>query len=177
MTNAGNARSYGVESEFNFNVVSGLQVNGAVSLGRAELTEDNPGILRRAASLRGPAIYGVLKGDALPGSQAFTGSGGIEYTVRNVGDGEAYIRVDDVYVGPAYVDFMKQGSLRIGDCNLVNLRIGYRGSKFEVVAFADNLFNSRGVVNATAAANLATKLDAAYRVTPRTIGVTLRAKY
>jgi outer membrane receptor protein involved in Fe transport len=177
VTNAGDARSYGIESEFSFRPSPAFEMNAAFSLGESELTKDNPGILRRAASARGPAVYGVLKGDHLPGSQSFSGSFGLQYNIRDVGAGDAYIRVDDVYVGASYVDFMKEGSLRIGDYNLVNLRIGYRTDRFEITAFADNILNSRGVVNALPNADLVGFTDAAFRVRPRTIGATLRARY
>jgi iron complex outermembrane receptor protein len=169
VTNAGDARSYGLESEFSFKPNRSFELNAAVSLGHAELTRDNPGILRRAASARGPAIYGVFKGDRLPGSQELSMSGGIQYNI-----GKAFIRVDDVYVGPSYIDFMKAGSLKTGDYNLVNLRLGYRADKFDVTLFADNLFNDRGIVNAVPNADLVGLTDAAFRVKPRTIGVTLR---
>ena len=176
VTNAGDARSYGIESEFAFRPSPAFEMNAAFSLGDSELTKDNPGILRRAASIRGPAVFGVFKGDNLPGSQRFSGSGGAQYNIRDMGAGDAYVRADIVYVGTSYVDFMKEGSLKIGDYTTVNLRVGYRTDTFEITAFADNLFNSRGVVNAAPNADLA-GTDAAYRVRPRTIGATLRARY
>lgn len=176
VTNAGDARSYGIESEFAFRPSPALEMNAAFSLGESELTKDNPGILRRSASIRGPAVLGVFKGDDLPGSQSFSGSGGAQYNIRDIGAGDAYVRGDIVYVGRSYVDFMKEGSLKIGGYTTVNLRVGYRTDKFEITAFADNLFNSRGVVNAVSNADLA-GTDAAYRVRPRTIGATLRARY
>ncbi|MDO9370378.1 MAG: TonB-dependent receptor [Sphingopyxis sp.] len=177
VTNAGDARSYGIESEFSFRPSPVFEMNAAFSLGESELTKDNPGILRRAASIRGPAVLGVFKGDDLPGSQSFSGSGGAQYNIRDIGSGDAYIRADVVYVGSSYVDFMKEGSLKIGDYTTVNLRVGYRTDRFEITAFADNLLNSRGIVNALPNADLVGFTDAAYRVRPRTIGATLRARY
>jgi iron complex outermembrane receptor protein len=177
VTNAGDARSYGIESEFAFRPSPAFEMNAAFSLGDSELTKDNPGILRRAASIRGPAVLGVFKGDDLPGSQSFSGSGGAQYNIRDIGPGDAYIRADVVYVGSSYVDFTKEGSLKIGDYTTVNLRVGYRTDKFELTAFADNLFNSRGIVNAVPNADLVGFTDAAYRVRPRTLGATLRARY
>ena len=177
ITNAGDARSYGFETEFTFRPTEGLALNGSLSLGRSELTTDNAGILRRAASARGPDIVGVQSGDRLPGSQEFSFSFGAQYTFGPVGGGEPYIRIDDTYVGSSYVDFIEDGSLEIGDYNLVNLRIGWRSDRYEVVAFGDNLFNSDGVVNAVPNADLIGLTDAAFRVRPRTAGVTLRARF
>jgi outer membrane receptor protein involved in Fe transport len=177
ITNAGDARSYGMESEFSFRPSPAFEFNGAISVGKAELTKDNPNIQRRAASARGPAIIGVFAGDRLPGSQKFSASGGIQYNIRNIGPGDAYVRVDDIYVGSSYTDFIKAGSLKIGDYNLVNLRVGYKLEKYEITAFADNVGNSRGIVNAVPNADVIGLTDAAYRVRPRTIGVTFRANY
>lgn len=176
-TNAGNARSYGVESEFTFHAGRDFQFNGAASLGRAEITEDNPGIVRVQGSIRGPTVYGIRAGDRLPGSSIFSASGGAEYTLRGLGPGDGFLRVDDVYVGPAYVDFTSTNSLRIGGYNLVNIRVGYRLPHVEVTAFVNNALNSDGIVNAIPNVNLFTRLDAAYRVRPRTAGLTVRAFY
>jgi len=176
ITNAGDARSYGLESELSFRPNRAFELNAAISVGSAELTRGNPGVTRRVASIRGPEVLGVLKGDRLPGSQEISASGGIQYNIRDLGPGDAYVRVDDVYVGPSYADFMRAGSLKTGDYNLVNLRVGYKTERFEITAFADNLFNSGGIVSAAANADrLGT--DAAFRVRPRTIGVTLRGQY
>jgi outer membrane receptor protein involved in Fe transport len=176
ITNAGDARSYGLETEFAFQPTRAFQLNASLSVGRSELTKDNPGIQRRAASARGPRVLGVFAGDRLPGSQEISASGGIQYNIRDLGAGDAYVRVDDVYVGPSYVDFMKEGSLGVGDYNLVNLRLGYKLENFEITAFADNLFNSRGIVNAVPNADVVGLTDAAFRVRPRTFGLTLRAQ-
>lgn len=175
VTNAGNARSYGLESEFNFRVARSFQLNGAATVGRAEITEDNPGIVRVQGSIRGPTVYGIRRGDRLPGSSTFSASGGAEYTQQGLGAGEGFVRIDDVYVGPAYVDFVSTNSLKIGGYNLVNLRVGYREPNFEVTAFVNNVFGSDGIANAIPNVNLFTRVDAAYRVRPRTVGLTIRA--
>ena len=176
ITNAGDARSYGLESELALKVSAALEFNAALTLGNAEITKGNPDVQRRAASSRGPAVIGIEKGDALPGSQKVSASAGVQYTVGNLAGGSAYVRADAVYVGSSYPDFMKEGSLRAGDYTVVNLRVGYRFDRYELVAFANNAFGSDGVVSAIPNAdNLGT--DAAFRVRPRTIGLTLRASY
>lgn len=177
ITNAGDARSYGFETEFTYRPAPAIALNGSFSLGHSELTTDNAGILRRSASARGPAIYGVQSGDRLPGSQELSFSFGAQYTFEPIQGGEPYVRVDDTYVGSSYVDFIEDGSLEIGDYNLVNLRVGWKSDRYELVAFADNLFNSDGVVNAIPNADLIGLTDAAFRVRPMTAGVTFRARY
>lgn len=172
ITNAGDARSYGIESELSFRPNASFEMNAAVTINHSELTKGNAGILRRAASVRGPDIYGVQAGDRLPGSQELSLAGGIQYTIGN-----AFIRLDDTYVGPSYIDFIKDGSLKIGDYNLVNLRLGYRTDSFDITLFAENIFNDRGIVNAVPNADLVGLTDAAFRVKPRTIGATLRANF
>jgi len=178
ITNAGNARSYGLENELVLRPIPAWEFNATLTLGEAEMTTDNPGILQRAASIRGPAEYGVYAGMRLPGSERISGAVGVQYNMFHVaGAGDAYIRLDDVYVGASYVDFTEVGSLKIGDYNLVNLRAGYKFHNYEVVLFSDNLFNSHGIENAVPDGDLTGLTDWAYRVRPRTIGLTLRAKY
>ena len=177
ITNAGNARSYGFETELTLRPTTAWEFNGALTLGNAELTTDNPGIQRRAASIRGPAVFGVFKGDDLPGSQKISASGGIQYNIAGVLGGDAYLRADDIYVGPSYTDFMKAGSLKVGGYNLVNLRAGFTKDNYEVVLFSDNVFNSHGVINAVPDGDITGLTDWAYRAHPRTVGVTIRARY
>ncbi len=176
ITNAGNARSYGLETELALRVTRAFDVNAALTLGNAEMTKGNPGVQRRAASIRGPEVIGVLKGDRLPGSQKVSASAGAQYSMRNLAGGTGYVRADVVYVGPSYVDFMQEGSLKTGDYQLVNLRLGYKFDRYELTAFANNVFGSNGIVSAVPNADLI-GTDAAYRVRPRTMGLTLRANY
>jgi outer membrane receptor protein involved in Fe transport len=177
VTNAGNARSYGWENELSLHPTPDWEFDADWSLGRAELTTSNPGILLRSASARGPAIYGVSAGDPLPGSQKVNASLGAQYNLPKFGPGESYVRADEVYVGGACVDFTCNGSLKVGDYNLLNLRAGYRLHNYEVVLFADNVLNSDGVENAIPDVNGAGLTDAAYRVKPRVVGITVKAKY
>lgn len=177
VTNAGNARSYGVENELMLRPDPAWEINAALTLGQAELTTSSPGIVGRSASVNYPAILGVTAGDPLPGSQKVSGSFGVQYNVQGIGPGSGYIRIDDIYVGKSYTDFITDRSLRIGDYNLVNLRAAYNFGNFEVVLFSDNVFNSHGVVNAVPNGDLIRLTDWAYRVHPRTIGVTFRAQY
>ena len=79
-------------------------------------------------------------------------------------------------VGAAYTDFMEEGSLRTGDYNTVNLRLGYKYDRYELVAFVNNVGGSDGIVSAVPNGNLL-GTDVAYRVRPRTAGLTLRAAY
>ena len=178
VTNAGNARSYGLENEFVLKPIPALEFNATLTLGEAELTTDNPGILQRAASIRGPAQYGVYAGMRLPGSERISGAAGVQYNLLHVmGAGDAYLRLDDIYVGSSWVDFTQVDSLKIGDYNLINLRAGYKFHNYEVVLFSNNLFRSNGIENAVPDGDLTGLTDWAYRVHPRTIGLTVRAKY
>ncbi|CAN5125338.1 TonB-dependent receptor [soil metagenome] len=176
VTNAGDARSYGLESEFNYQPDDHWQLNGALSVSSAELTTDNPGIVRRQLSVRGPEVLGVRSGDRLPGSQKLSFSAGVQYNIGQIAGGDTYVRVDDVYVGSSYVDFIKEGSLKLGGYNLINLRTGWRSDAYELVVYANNLFNSDSISNAVPNSDLF-GTDAAFRVRPRTVGVTFRARY
>lgn len=175
--NAGNARSYGVESEISFRPNATWELYGAFAFGVAELTEGNPGVMRRAASARGPAVWGTLKGDRLPGSPKGTAAAGMQLNVGSVLDGTGYVRIDQVYVGPSYVDFMKEGSLKIGDYGQTNIRFGYLRYPYEVIVFIHNALNSRGVTAAVPNADVLYLTDGAYRIKPAAVGVTWRAQF
>ena len=141
------------------------------------MAQDNLGIQRRQASARGPIVWGVLKGDRLPGAPEANFSGGVQYNAGMVLGGNAYVRLDATYVGPSYIDFMKEGSLKIGDYGTASLRIGYTRDRYELVLFAENLSNNRGITNAAPNFDYTGLTDIAYRIRPRMIGATLRFQY
>jgi hypothetical protein len=86
----------------------------------------------------------------------------------------AYLRVSGQYIGSAYTDFNSQG-LEFGDFFTASARAGVKLEHFEIVGFVDNLTNRNGIASATDLSpfNVAT----AYRIRPRTVGLTLRAHF
>jgi outer membrane receptor protein involved in Fe transport len=176
VTNAGKSRSYGLETELAFRPTPAVDLNASLALNSAEISEDAPGVPARQASARGPAVYGLTKGMRLPGAAKVTASAGFQYNWFNVGSGEMYFRIDGVYGGSSYIDFLQTGSLEIGGYTLANVKLGYKTGNYDVSLFVNNAFDDRTIVNAIPNAdNLLA--DAAYRIRPRTIGLTIRANY
>jgi iron complex outermembrane recepter protein len=120
----------------------------------------------------------VKSGDLLPASPE------TEVTVFSQGNfsvmkRDAYVRISDSYIGSEYTDFDRQGT-RFGNYNTVDLRAGVYLHHFEVVAFAKNLTNSDGAQSAsdpTYVGPVVANPQLAYRIRPRTVGLTIRASF
>ena len=170
--NAGNAHSYGLESEIAASPTRWLDVGASTSLNRAELATSDPTLVRASGAI------GAFTGDRLPAAPQFTISA---YTQLNFEalQHPAYFRIDENYVGEESTDFADEGA-KFGNYNLVNLRAGIHLGAAEVVAFVDNAFDNQGINNAlvaTFADHVPTQLKAAFRNRPLTAGLTLRDSF
>ena len=179
--NGGKARIYGLEEELTLRASSWLELGGSVSVDHAATTSA-AAISRVSFGASGPAPdfepdaatqNGVLSGYRLPGSPELQGSLYAETQFHVLGQG-AYIRISGQYIGAAYTDFNSQG-LKFGDFFTANARAGVELDHFEVIGFVDNLANRNGIASA---ADLSVfNVPTAYRVRPRTVGLTLRAHF
>lgn len=170
--NAGSARVYGVESELLALPKPWLKLGLSASFNHGELSQDVPNLVRVTG------LLGVAKGDRLPASPQ-TKLGGFVQTSFRLADHPAYARLGYQYVGREYTDFARQG-LAFGDYSLWDLRAGVNFDRVELVGFIDNLFDSHGRTTALDATSLGPVVfnpDLAWRLRPRTIGVTLRVNY
>ncbi|MGE4410788.1 MAG: TonB-dependent receptor [Sphingobium sp.] len=165
-SNAGKARSQGVELEFAHQLSRALNVSVQASYTDATLRGDSP---------EGTGIGGK-KGDRLPGIPKWTASGSAEYRFA-LGEHESFLRGDVRYISGYLNRF--PGDIRglvetAGDYMTVDLRAGTEiDSALRLELFASNLFNvhQKMVVD--------TELPDSRRVVgrPRTIGMTLRFGY
>lgn len=170
--NAGSAGIYGGEFEGVAKPVAWLDVGGSLSLSHGALTHDVPNLTRVTG------LIGVKSGDLLPASPE------TQVTVFSQGNfslmnRDAYVRISDSYIGSEYTDFDRQGT-RFGDYNTVDLRAGIYLHHLEVVAFAKNLTNSDGAQSAsdpTYVGPVPANPQLAYRIRPRTVGLTVRASF
>ena len=170
--NAGAARIYGLEFEALAKPERWLNVGGSLSISNSALTQDVPNLLRVTGTL------GVASGEELPGAPKFKFSAFTQATF-NILDHTAYARIADNYIGSQYTDFGHQGT-RYGDFNTVDFRAGVFLQPFEIAFFVNNLSNSHGARGATDQFNVGPIIAApqlAYRIRPRTVGVTLRADF
>lgn len=169
--NAGTAHLYGVEFQAVARPTRALTLGGGFNLSNNELASNVNGL----ATATG--VINVQSGDLIAASSEAQVNGFGEYRVP-LGAGEVYLRASGRYVGPAWTSFAKAGS-RFGDYTVADLRIGYTTDRYELVLFADNLFDSAGISGANEAASagpVAINPRNAFREQPRTIGATVRLR-
>jgi iron complex outermembrane recepter protein len=179
--NGGKARIYGLEEEMILRATRWLELGGTLSADHAATTSA-AAINRVSFGAFGPApdlepnaatTNGVLSGYRLPGSPELQGSlyGEAQFPVLNY---QGFVRLSGQYVGSAYTDFDSQG-LKFGNYAVGNLRAGMKFPHLEVTAFVNNFANSSGL---TSALDLSLfNVPTAFRVRPRTVGLTLRADF
>lgn len=165
-SNAGKARSQGVELELVHQLSRGLNLSAQASFTDATLRENSP---------TGTGIGGK-KGDRLPGIPKWTVSGGAEYRFA-LGEHESFLRGDIRYIS----DYLNRfpGDIRglveaAGGYTTVDIRAGTEvNSALKLELFASNLFdiNQKILVD--------TELPDSRRIVgrPRTVGVTMRFGY
>jgi iron complex outermembrane receptor protein len=121
-----------------------------------------------------------LSGRELPGVSRWALSGGVEYR-RNAQlgavDGEAYFGVDASYRSSYYADATTSNYSRLDGYGIVNLRLGFRSrGAWEAFIFARNAFDKDYVQNITIVSGNS-GLVVGTPGDPRTVGLTLRARY
>ncbi len=169
--NAGTAESDGVEIEALFKVTRELDFSTAIAITDARLTQDVPDL-----NEPGPPASGVRSGDRLPGSPRFTIANAVQYA-RELGEGRAIdLRLDHQYIGKSYNRFTRVGALELGGYNVFDLSAGLTVGTVQVRAFVKNIADSKGVMNATFD-NFGLGPDAAFRLTPRSLGVSVRKNF
>jgi outer membrane receptor protein involved in Fe transport len=167
ITNGGKARSDGVEGGVGFVPVQGLtlSLNGAYT--NARLTQNTP------------ASFGGLAGDRLPLSPYFAGTAAIGYERPLWTDVSGFAGLEWHYNGGRLSEF-EMGLPRqdLPAYSLVDLHAGLRFHNFTLTAYVKNV----GDVQAINAVGRETTLGGvnaltAFVLPPRTIGLTLGAKF
>lgn len=169
--NAGSAHLYGVEFQAVARPTRELTLGGGFVLSNNELASNVSGL----ATATG--VVNVQSGDLIAASSESQVNAFGEYRLP-VSGGEVYLRASGRYVGPAWTGFAKAGS-RFGDYTVADFRIGYAADRYELILFADNLFDSSGIAGAneaTFAGPVPLTTRNAFRVQPRTIGATVRLR-
>lgn len=162
VANAGKARSEGVELQLSFQVAEPLRLDLGGSWTNARLVENVP------------AVPGAVKGNELPGTPKLNLNASVQYAFR-IGERDASLRSDIIYVGPFYGDLTQNTRLESGD--YIKLDIAGR-MEFEPVSidlYVNNATNRdtytfRGTTTTVGAAY-------GYRLRPRTIGMRLNTAF
>ena len=170
--NAGSARIYGLELEGAIRPTDFLELGGNFTQSSNKLTSNSPNIVRVTGQI------GVTSGERLPASPETQANGYAELSFHPGGH-DAYLRGTVQYIGDEYTDFGKQGT-KFGEFATVDFRAGVNLGTFEVAAFVDNAFDSQGKRSASDATTFGPYVAIprlAFRTRPRTVGLTLRARF
>jgi iron complex outermembrane recepter protein len=171
--NASAARNYGVEFQVDAKPLSWLLVGAAFQLSKNEISKNDPTISRPATGL-----VGVQDGDVLPAApegQASTYAE-VDFPVASF---KGYVRATASYLGDEWTDFEHNGT-KFGGFATESVRGGVNFGSYEVVAFVNNLSNSQGAtgaLDADIAGPVVLGNQELFRIRPRTVGLTLRAKF
>ncbi len=171
--NASAARNYGVEFQADAKPISWLQVGANFQLSKNEISKNDPTISRPATGL-----VGVNAGDVLPAAPEAQAStyAEVDFPVASY---QGYVRASAWYLGDEWTDFQHNGT-KFGGFTTEAVRGGVNFGSYEVVAFIDNLSNSQGAtgaLDAQIAGPVIINNQELFRIRPRTVGLTLRAKF
>jgi outer membrane receptor protein involved in Fe transport len=118
-------------------------------------------------------------GTTLPGTPDFAANAYAQWTLDNLpNDMTGYMRLDYRYVSEIEHDMVNTPETRSEAYSVLNLRAGvYVGDQYEFVFYVKNLADDDAVAAADNAAPLHTTGARAYRLRPRTVGVSIRGNF
>src|SRR6266404_333551 len=160
LDNAGKAKSNGVEAEFVARPVQAISLGSAITFNDAVLTSVLPGVA-------------LTPGSILPGSPRWSASNYAQATTHFKDDVSGYIRLSHQYVSKVYGYIINSPLVASDPYNKLDLRAGVIHGHYELVAYVDNLTNNDAAIYRPALP----PIDYAYRLRPRTVGLTLRASF
>ena len=166
--NGGTARSQGLEWTFAYIPVHGLTFSWTGAYTDAKLTSDAPGV-------------GGVSGDPLPYAPKWSTSLDGEYDWAAFANYKGFVGATWSYVGTRSTDFGSSAAaipVQVGldSYNTFAARIGLENDRYRVTLYGKNLGDSRGITSyvSSGAPGLAGDITV---IQPRTIGVTLSAKF
>lgn len=165
-TNAGGAKSEGVELAAEAHLFDGLRISGWVAYNNAELTSDFPAAAQ---------AYGQ-SGDRLPFSSRFSGNLAIDDEFPISATLGGFVGGSVSYVGERKNDFSFSPAiarLLLPSYTKVDLHAGVRYDAWKVSLFASNLTDERGIIGLSGA----DPLTRANYVQPRTIGLSASREF
>lgn len=169
ITNAGKARSYGVEAETTLRPMRGLEFSASGAYTDAKL-------LQNQANQN--LVASGLKGDAVPYVPKVTAQGSAQYDWTLSSHIGAMVRADVSYSGSSWTVFHHTNAFqqRMPAYTTIGLRAGLNGidDEWSLAIFVNNLTNSDAVIS-KASGSIYGGLDhvRAISITPRTIGLDL----
>lgn len=161
--NAGTATSKGIEAQITLKPIKAFEFGSSLNYTDAKLKTVNTAVAAKV-------------GDRLPGSAPFTAYVYGQYDVPVGGADNLSFRADYSYTGPQFSYLNNRddpSAIRYGKYASVGLRSTLTMGDYEVALFVRNLVNTRGRI---AARRLYPTVVEVLQ-TPRTIGLTFRAKW
>jgi iron complex outermembrane receptor protein len=166
IANGGNAKSDGVELSVEARPLSGLTLSGWVSYDNAELSQDLP-----------PSAVDLgLKGDRIPFAPRIAAHLSAQDDFQIGQSTTAFVGADTDFQGNRMGAFVTVGDRQYyPSYTKLNLRIGVKHETWQASLYANNVADTRGVLNGgiglfTPSPN---NVPSFYYITPRTVGVTI----
>jgi len=164
--NGGSARSDGVEASVAYAPIAGLSLSANGAYTDATLRSDTP------------ALLGGLKGDPLPYSAKWTGALNADYSWPIADAAHAFVGGSVRYVGNRKSDFDPNiGQLPLPAYTTVDLRGGIDWNNYRLEVYAKNVNDARGIISVLGYGSTPGGAVQAGVTRPRTIGLSLSAKY
>jgi iron complex outermembrane recepter protein len=165
--NGGKAKSQGLEWAVGYVPVHGLTLDWTGAYTDAKLTTD------------APAVHGIT-GDSLPYAPKWSTSFDGEYDWAAFADFKYFVGATWSYVGARETGFGTDVTgltqVRLSSYNTYAARVGLDNSRYRVTLYGKNLSDSRGITNYVSQGAPGLNGDVSV-IQPRTIGVTLSAKF
>ncbi|HXA47006.1 MAG TPA: TonB-dependent receptor, partial [Burkholderiaceae bacterium] len=167
-TNVGNASSYGAELELKAKPISNVTIGLAAGLTHATLTNSDGAAAGTTGAVDGANVPGVPKFNV-----ALTG----QYNFNVNGDTYGFVRGASHWTGKSYGGFDPSPSndpdYMRPSYNTIDASTGLIWDKWELSLFVKNVLNNDLVIQHPV---VQTTTNEAYRIAPRTIGISLSGK-
>ncbi|MCW4460915.1 TonB-dependent receptor [Sphingomonas sp. BT-65] len=171
ISNAGAARSQGIEAELSARPLQGLSIQANAAFSSSKLTEDQ---------INSSLLAAGRKGDRIPYTPNVTIGGSVNYT-RSLTDAlNLTAHVDFNHVGQSYSEFSPTSVFRrnLPAYTLTNLRIGLDNetARWGIYAYMNNVFDTVAVTYTTQTASTGGNAYTS-SAAPRTVGLGVRGRF
>jgi outer membrane receptor protein involved in Fe transport len=170
-TNAGHAKSYGLELDGKLKATEALTLNAALGFTHAVFAEDDPalGFYDDAATQ-----LHVHKGDRIQGVPNYSASLGFDYEFTVTGDIGGFVRGSGQWTGSSRGDLLNTSpDYERPAYFTADASAGATWDRWTVTLFVKNLTNTQTIIQQPSIQSVIE----AYRLRPRTIGLTASADF
>lgn len=163
--NAGNATSKGFEFDIKAKPMAGLTLSAAGGYVKAELANDE-GISN--------GVLGAVKGAQVQGVPKYNGTITAQYNFSTAGGRSAFVMGGVQWVGPSKGSLNPESTdYNRPSYHTTNLSAGITVDRYQLTAFIKNAFDEDKVIQHPQVASIVQ----GYRLAPRSIGVSVAAKF